>query len=289
MFWHQNKYKDAWVKFFGSLFCSHFIEVMGRTESIFQLLRTKSYLLALSSGFVISWILWTYVSRVTVFLDERYDWFTHTVQRIFLQLLLGVFLSAGWLYLLTLVQMRWLFHQDINEVEYLLYEFPAACLLIVLVNTYYLVYYLFKRASASAFPTQALALAAMPSAEVPAPEAETDKKTNVLLVNRGEKTLPIPAEQIAYIYKNNDYGFIKTFTGETFSNTYALDELQSRLDAQVFFRANRQLIVHWKACRSFSPLEYGKLDLHLQPEHKEAVIISQKKAPAFRTWLQQHK
>jgi len=40
---NQTIYKDTWVKIIGSLFASHFIEAMGREESIFQMLLRVSY------------------------------------------------------------------------------------------------------------------------------------------------------------------------------------------------------------------------------------------------------
>jgi DNA-binding LytR/AlgR family response regulator len=83
-----------------------------------------------------------------------------------------------------------------------------------------------------------------------------------------------------------EHTFIKTFEGETFFTTASLDELETRLDEQRFFRANRQTIVHRDACQSFSAAEYGKLKLQLHPEPKEPVIVSQKKAAAYRQWLQ---
>ena len=207
-----NKYKDTWVKLAGSLFCSHFIEAMGRTEGFFQLLFKKSYLVALLSGFLIAFVLWELISRLTVWLDARYDWLAQTVQRIFLQLLLGVFLPAALLYVLTFVQMRILFQQDINAMGYLVNEFPAACLLIMLINTYYLTYYFYNRATVPVV-TAPLPLAGQaPPAVMTSPEIGAEK-TNTILINKGAKTLPLPAEGIAYAYKNGDHTYIKTVDG----------------------------------------------------------------------------
>ncbi|HVE62106.1 MAG TPA: LytTR family DNA-binding domain-containing protein [Chitinophagaceae bacterium] len=267
----QKKYKDTWVKIIGSLFCSHFIEVMGRTESFFELIFRESYLIALLSGFIIAFILWELVSRMTVWLDARYDWLTNTVQRIFLQLLLAICLPAALLYVLTFLQMKFLFHQEISQVQYLLFEFPAACLLIVLINTYYLIYYFYNKTisapvAAPLFATEVL------SPAVATTEIRNEKqKTDTILVNKGAKTLPIPVESIAFIYKTGEHTYIKTFEGESFFAPFSLDELEARLYENSFFRANRQTIIHRKSCRSFSSIEYGKLELHLQPEHKEQV------------------
>jgi DNA-binding LytR/AlgR family response regulator len=59
------------------------------------------------------------------------------------------------------------------------------------------------------------------------------------------------------------------------------------LDESIFFRANRQFIINIKACHYFTNEENGKLALQLIPTHKEEVVISQKRASAFKEWLSQ--
>jgi hypothetical protein len=268
------KYNDRWLKITGSLFCAHFIEAFGREESFFQLLPRRSYQLALLSGFVIAYLLWEMISRISAWLDLHYDWFSKPVARIFLQAIFGVILTAILLYVLTLLQMRIFFNQDIEQVSYLLYEFPLSCVLILLINVSYFTWYLYHRAAPA--PVQPLAAA---PASVPAP------KPAVILVNKGARNLPMPVEEVAYAYKNGDYTFLKLFDGDHFLVSYSLDDLEAMLEETNFFRANRQMIVQRKAVLSFSPQEFGKLSLQLEPAFNETVIISQKKAPVFRNWL----
>ncbi|WP_298735674.1 LytTR family DNA-binding domain-containing protein [uncultured Chitinophaga sp.] len=268
------KYQDRWLKITGSLFCAHFIEAIGREESFFQLLPRKSYQLALLSGFVIAYLLWELISRISAWLDVHYDWFVKPLARVFLQAIFGVILTAILLYVLTLLQMRIFFNQDIEQVSYLLYEFPVSCVLIVLINMSYFTWYLYHRATPA--PVQAFVEAPSPA---PAP------KPAVILVNRGARNLPLPVEQVAYAYKNGDYTYLQSFGGDHFLVSYSLDDLEAMLDESHFFRANRQLIVQRKAVHSFSPREFGKLSLQLEPAFREPVIVSQKKAPVFKSWL----
>jgi len=46
------------------------------------------------------------------------------------------------------------------------------------------------------------------------------------------------------------------------------------------------MIVNFRACRHFEPLEFGKLKLIVAPETKEPVIISQKRAKGFKEWIE---
>jgi hypothetical protein len=281
-----NKYNDTWVKLLGSLFLSHFIEVLGRRESLFELLLKDWYYKGLISGFFIALILWEIIIRITIWLDSRYDWLQKTWPRIFFQVSFGLLLPTVVLYLLTALQMKLLFNQDIVKVEYVLYELPAAAILLVLVNAYYVLYYFYNQISK---------LSVAPSvkdsdvSDVPTvqPHDENLKKTDIILVNKGLEQLPLPVEKIAFIYKSNDNAFMKTYDGESFLTTYSLEDMEKMLDENSFFRANRQVIVNRKACKSFTSLQFGKLELHLTDPYRDKIIISQKRAPTFREWLLQ--
>ena len=64
-----------------------------------------------------------------------------------------------------------------------------------------------------------------------------------------------------------------------------LDFYEKSLSEQTFFRANRQTIIHRMACKSFRNVENGKIEVQLEPDTVPSVIVSQKKAAAFRKWI----
>jgi hypothetical protein len=185
MNWYQNPYKDRYVKIIGSFLTSHFIEAMGREESIFQMLLRPSYYTALLSGAVIAFLLWELISRVNVSLDHYFDWLERTFPRILMQSLFCLFIPATLLYILTFLQMKFLFHQDILQTEFLLNEFPAACILILLVNMYYLTYYFYKKASAVQQASRISAISApSPATSFPSLYSDQTNKSKIILVYR---------------------------------------------------------------------------------------------------------
>ena len=95
----------------------------------------------------------------------------------------------------------------------------------------------------------------------------------------------LPIDEIAYFYRRNDTNFLRTTKGEDFFINESLDEVQQQLPERRFFRANRQLIVHRKALKGFDLLSYGKLEATLVPPIDEEVVISQKRAAAFKKWI----
>ena len=52
-----------------------------------------------------------------------------------------------------------------------------------------------------------------------------------------------------------------------------------------FFRANRQIIVSRNACKAYENIENGKISIDLSVDVKFPVIVSQKRAKAFRNWI----
>ena len=73
-----------------------------------------------------------------------------------------------------------------------------------------------------------------------------------LLVYLKDKILPIPIEDIAYFYLENHTVFCITHHNEKYFIDQSLERLQSQIDPEYFFRANRQFLVAKKALKSAS-------------------------------------
>jgi len=64
-----------------------------------------------------------------------------------------------------------------------------------------------------------------------------------------------------------------------------LDELEEIVDPKIFFRANRQYIIHLNSVENFKTDHYGKLLVKLKTSNTETVDVSREKAGAFKLWL----
>jgi len=65
-----------------------------------------------------------------------------------------------------------------------------------------------------------------------------------------------------------------------------LDKIESQIDSEHFFRANRQYIVSRKAVKAAVQHFHRKLKLDLSPSPEEEVFISKTKASVFKRWLE---
>lgn len=65
----------------------------------------------------------------------------------------------------------------------------------------------------------------------------------------------------------------------------SMDEMEEQLDPDVFFRVNRQHIVHMDSIQVIKQYAVSKLRVVLKQDPDREIIISKEKAPLFRQWL----
>lgn len=111
------------------------------------------------------------------------------------------------------------------------------------------------------------------------------KYKNRFLVRQGEKLISIETNNIAYFQTSN--GVVKLVTKEDkkYVMDQTLDELSQHLNAENFFRANRQFLIHFPAIQSVHKYHKGKLFIELNPPANEALTVSSERASIFKEWL----
>jgi DNA-binding LytR/AlgR family response regulator len=105
------------------------------------------------------------------------------------------------------------------------------------------------------------------------------------IVNVRHQWIPVNTKDIACFLRDN-LNYIYTFSGEKYILDFTtLEEVEELLDPQLFYRANRQGIVHVDAIQSVKPHENQKLTVTLKAPLKMELDISREKAPAFKKWF----
>jgi membrane protein YdbS with pleckstrin-like domain len=111
-----------------------------------------------------------------------------------------------------------------------------------------------------------------------------------LRIESGAKTTRLTYENIACFYSQNKTVYTIKNDGSVLSTDFTLNELEEKINDQLFFRANRQLILHKDAINQIEKIENGKLSIRLKPSFEKAatqnIIISRYKREAFLTWFQ---
>lgn len=99
----------------------------------------------------------------------------------------------------------------------------------------------------------------------------------------GYKTISV--DEIAYISTEQKNTYLVTCEGKSEILEQTMDELEDELDPDVFFRANRQFIIHLDSVSMIQNDTNGKLRLILKEDRSVEVIVSREKAPLLKEWL----
>ena len=282
----EIRYNDFWIKIIGSLIASEMIDSIGRYQSIFRRVTHLYFYTDLLGGFVISLILWELVRFVIHRLDKKYSWIDYPAQRIFLQFLFAIVTPAFLCFVFTLLFMKLAYNQDIFKTEWLYNEFYVVILIIVIINLVYFTWWLFLRWQALHAQSIIAGEPGIVNGDAPIPERiQVSETTAIITVTKAGKNILLPQTEITHVVLEGSYTFIKTGKGESFVTTYTLDELTKMLNPDSFFRVNRQIIISRNACRAYENIENGKISIDLSVDVKGPVIVSQKRAKAFRNWI----
>lgn len=103
----------------------------------------------------------------------------------------------------------------------------------------------------------------------------------------GAVLLPIAIENVAYFTIRNQLTNLVTKGGKRYVLEFTLDEIEEAIDPRLFYRINRQMLLSFGAVIKIHPYFSNRLLLDVQPPVDDDIIVSKRKVPAFKEWLQQ--
>ncbi|HSU49557.1 MAG TPA: LytTR family DNA-binding domain-containing protein [Segetibacter sp.] len=108
---------------------------------------------------------------------------------------------------------------------------------------------------------------------------------NRFLVKQGQKLVSVETSDIAYFYADGRLCYFTTWNKLKYVVDYNMDELETMLSPDTFFRANRGFIVCIKSIAQIHNYFNGKLKLDLNPPTDKEVLVSREKAMEFKEWM----
>lgn len=115
-------------------------------------------------------------------------------------------------------------------------------------------------------------------------------KEGQLTIEHGAKTTMLTYENIACFYSENKVVYAVQNDGTTITTDFTLNALEEMINDQLFFRANRQVIIHIDSIDQIEKIENGKLLVRLKPSIEKLEIsninISRYKRKAFMEWFE---
>lgn len=105
------------------------------------------------------------------------------------------------------------------------------------------------------------------------------------LAKAGTRMISVPTKSIAYFYTKDRCQFIKTGANEDLIIDMTMDEIESELDSNHFFRANRQFILNYNHIDKVQTWFSGKIKVQVRPAAHEDIIVSRLRSADFKKWL----
>lgn len=106
-------------------------------------------------------------------------------------------------------------------------------------------------------------------------------------VKDGRQNFIVSFNEITGFFTDDDYTALIISDTKKYLLDQSLDKIEETLPEELFFRLNRQYIVHRNCVKGFIKAENGKLNVILSsPAHfPEQVQVSRTKAPDFKNWF----
>lgn len=105
------------------------------------------------------------------------------------------------------------------------------------------------------------------------------------LINMGNSLLSITSEDIAFVFTSNKSVIIITKDGRQHLFDATLDQMERKLNPDLFFRINRQYIISILAIAHMENHTRGRVIIQTNPPAKEELVVSIDRANEFKSWL----
>lgn len=101
----------------------------------------------------------------------------------------------------------------------------------------------------------------------------------------GDKIYIIHSEDIAYFYSEDKVTFLVTHDGKRHISDSSLDQIETMVDPDKFFRISRGCIANISSIRSVAKHFNSRLKVILFPDFCKEVLVSRIRVPEFMKWI----
>ncbi|OQP42763.1 hypothetical protein A4H97_11400 [Niastella yeongjuensis] len=115
--------------------------------------------------------------------------------------------------------------------------------------------------------------------------AVDEKFQHRFLVTVGKQVKLVKAEEVAYFFSEQKIVYLITVAGNKYRTGFTLERLEQLLDPALFFRINRQFIIHISAIVKMIPASKSRLQVVLRPDTNYNTITSFGRTDPFYNWL----
>lgn len=105
------------------------------------------------------------------------------------------------------------------------------------------------------------------------------------LVKVGDKIKPIPVEEIMAFYSLEKATYLFTRDKRNYAIDFALDQLETLVSPERFFRVNRKFMVSFEACDNITAWSNSRLRLRIDGLDDQEIVVARERVQDFKQWL----
>jgi len=105
------------------------------------------------------------------------------------------------------------------------------------------------------------------------------------LIKTAARLAFVKVEDVAYFFSDDGNSFLVTTKNDRFLLDSILDEIESQLNPEQFFRINRAMILSLSSIKKIEPHFNNRFALELSPPFETEVIVSRQRGAEFKAWL----
>jgi DNA-binding LytR/AlgR family response regulator len=98
--------------------------------------------------------------------------------------------------------------------------------------------------------------------------------------------VPVKTDDVAFLYYHNGVVSVSLFDQQQYFIEETMEVMESKLNPSMFYRVNRQFIIHKNSIREIERYFSRKLVVKLNVNAPETIIVSKLKASSFLDWMQ---
>ncbi len=113
----------------------------------------------------------------------------------------------------------------------------------------------------------------------------TNQYKTRFLIKFGSQIKTVSIHEIYYFFSMEKLTFLQTNENASYSLDYSLDEVESLIDPQKYFRINRKYLISIDSIINISVYSNSRLKLKLKNCSNDEIIVSREKVNELKKWL----
>ena len=95
----------------------------------------------------------------------------------------------------------------------------------------------------------------------------------------------VPVEEICCFFVEERCSFLRTQSGKNYDLDFSLDQIQKKVNPEIFFRINRNFLINIQYISEMISYSSNRLKIKMKDFEHDGLVVSRDKVSEFKQWL----